>query len=49
MSDGIKEISKACQALEAKESAPPIAGIKHILSLLFGYLINSDCLFFVPQ
>ncbi|XP_031284699.1 exocyst complex component SEC5A-like [Pistacia vera] len=25
MSDGIKEISKACQALEAKESAPPIA------------------------
>lgn len=47
MSDAIREISKACQALEVKESAPPIAGIDHILSLLFGYfLINSDCLFF---
>lgn len=26
MSDAIKEIAKACQALEGKESAPPIAG-----------------------
>lgn len=28
MSDAIKEISKACQAFEAKECAPPSAGIK---------------------
>lgn len=27
MSDAILEISKACQAFEAKEAAPPIAGI----------------------
>lgn len=27
MSDAIKEINKACQAFEVKESAPPIAGI----------------------
>lgn len=34
MSDAIKEISKACQTLEAKELAPAIAGIKHIPSLV---------------
>lgn len=27
MSDAIKEISKACRAFEAKESAPPVAGM----------------------
>lgn len=27
MSDAIKEISKACQAFEVKDSAPPITGI----------------------
>ena len=27
MSDAIKEISKACQAFEVKESAPPTAGV----------------------
>ena len=26
MSDAVKEISKACQAFEVKESAPPTAG-----------------------
>ena len=31
MKDALKEISKACQAFEAKESAPPIAGIKSLL------------------
>lgn len=35
MRDAIKEISKACQAFEAKESAPPIAGIRISLLLLF--------------
>lgn len=27
MSDAVKEVSRACQAFEAKESAPPIAGM----------------------
>lgn len=28
MSDAIEDISKACAALELKEAAPPVAGIK---------------------
>lgn len=28
MSNAIKEITKACQAFEVKESAPPITGTK---------------------
>lgn len=44
MRDAIKEISKACQAFEAKESAPPIAGICISLLLLFIILWNFfDC------
>lgn len=26
MNDALKEVAKACQAFEAKESAPPLAG-----------------------
>lgn len=44
MSDAIKEISKACQTLEAKELAPAIAGIKHIPSLIL-LLFNQFWLF----
>lgn len=40
MSNAIKEITKACQAFEVKESAPPIAGIKLSLKLQFINLVN---------
>lgn len=37
MRDAIEEISKACQAFEAKESAPPVAGISFSESLYFDF------------
>ncbi|KAH7568055.1 hypothetical protein JRO89_XS07G0224500 [Xanthoceras sorbifolium] len=49
MNDALKEISKACLAFEAKESAPPIAGIKLTPKLLFvDFSNNSDCFASLP-
>lgn len=36
MSDAIKEVFKACQTFEAKESAPTVAGMLIKFSFYFG-------------
>lgn len=43
MSDAVKEVSRACQAFEAKESAPPIAGMIRVEARTTGKQI------FVPK
>ena len=44
MSDAIKEIAKACQAFEVKESAPSAAGAKTLYSSCgFLYFATSEC------